>query len=84
MPDTKQRTRATSYALDGPLEHHRKHTRKYAAKLQAKIEAAAMKRFRGEQAEYERLMKEHEEKEARGKTGGTRRRYRKHRMTRRR
>jgi len=99
-------TRSKSYApaLDGPLKYHRKHTAKYAAKLQAQTEAAAMKRAQGEQAEYKRLMKDHEEKEAklakrtaelkeekmkawreaRGKTGGTRRRGRKSRYTRRR
>jgi hypothetical protein len=52
-------TRSNSYALDGPLTHHRKHTARYAAKLQAQTEAAATKRFQGEQAEYERLVKGH-------------------------
>jgi len=79
------RSKSYAFALDGPLKHHRKHTAKYAAKLQAKTEAEAEKRFRGEQAEYERLLKQYAEESKTSKGGRHRtRRGRKSRSTRRR
>jgi hypothetical protein len=65
---TRSQVKAYSHPLYGPLTHHRKLTAKHAAKLQAQNEAAAEKRWR----------------EGNERRGGTRRRGRKSRSTRRR
>ena len=97
---TRDQTKRYGHPLLGPLKHHRRPTAKAAAAAAAKAEREAQKRAWGEQAEYERLMKEHEaaanrtaEPKKEKKTprwrsgvggGRTRRRGRKTRSTRRR